>query len=118
MVPPDCLLCCCPRQARLARCVARCATRGVACLGGERLQQCRHLRKRLLDAPQREALCERAWVRVTEQIYRDRAFLLARTRWGKIVSQQDFYEDSERIGALDARPTELVLAPVSVGSAS
>jgi ketosteroid isomerase-like protein len=51
-----------------------------------------------------------------EQIYRNRTFLLARTRWGKIVSQQDFYEDTERIGALDVRLTELGLAPVSVGS--
>jgi ketosteroid isomerase-like protein len=51
-----------------------------------------------------------------EQIYRNRTFLLARARWGKIVSQQDFYEDTERIGALDARLTELGVAPVSVGS--
>lgn len=51
-----------------------------------------------------------------ERIYRNRTFLLARTRWGKIVSQEDFYEDTERIGALDARLTELGLAPVSVGS--
>jgi ketosteroid isomerase-like protein len=53
-----------------------------------------------------------------EQIYRNRTFLLARVRWGKIVSQQDFYEDTERIGALDVRLTELGLAPVSVGSAA
>jgi ketosteroid isomerase-like protein len=51
-----------------------------------------------------------------EQIYSNRTFLLARTRWGKIVSQQDFYEDTERIGVLDERLTELGLAPVSVGS--
>lgn len=53
-----------------------------------------------------------------EQIYRNRTFLLARTRWGKIVSQQDFYEDTERIGALEQRLTELGVAPVSVGSAA
>jgi ketosteroid isomerase-like protein len=51
-----------------------------------------------------------------ERIYRNRTFLLARTSWGKIVSQQDFYEDTERIGALDVRLTELGLAPVRVGS--
>jgi ketosteroid isomerase-like protein len=53
-----------------------------------------------------------------ERIYRNRTFLLARTRRGKIVLQQDFYEDTERIGALDARLTELGVAPVSVGSAA
>ncbi len=53
-----------------------------------------------------------------EQIYRNRTFLLARTRWGKIVSQQDFYEDTERISAFDARLTELGVAPVGVGSAA
>jgi len=53
-----------------------------------------------------------------EQIYRNRTFLLARARWGKIVWQQDFYEDTERIGALDERLRELGLAPVSVGSAA
>lgn len=51
-----------------------------------------------------------------EQIYRNRTFLLARTRWGKIVSQHDFYEDTERIGALEQRLTELGVTPVSVGS--
>lgn len=53
-----------------------------------------------------------------EELYRNRTLLLARTRWGKIVSQQDFYEDTERIGALDARLRELGIAPVSVGSAA
>jgi ketosteroid isomerase-like protein len=53
-----------------------------------------------------------------ERIYRNRTFLLARARWGKIVYQQDFYEDTERIDALDARLRELGMAPVSVGSAA
>ncbi len=53
-----------------------------------------------------------------KRIYRNRTFLLARTRWGKIVYQQDFFEDTERIGALDARLTELGMAPVGVGSAA
>jgi ketosteroid isomerase-like protein len=51
-----------------------------------------------------------------ERIYRNRTFLLARARWGKIVSQQDFYEDTERIDALDARLSELGVAPVGVSS--
>jgi ketosteroid isomerase-like protein len=53
-----------------------------------------------------------------ERIYGNRTFLLARARWGKIVYQQDFYEDTERIGELDARLRELGTAPVSVGSAA
>jgi ketosteroid isomerase-like protein len=53
-----------------------------------------------------------------ERIYRNRTFLLARARWGKIFWQQDFFEDTERIGALDARLRELGMAPVSVGSAA
>lgn len=38
-----------------------------------------------------------------EEIYRNRTILLARTRWGRIVSQEDFYEDTERIVALERR---------------
>lgn len=53
-----------------------------------------------------------------EQLYRNRTLLLARARWGKIVWQQDFYEDTERIGALDARLTELGITPAQVGSAA
>lgn len=47
------------------------------------------------------------------RIYRNRTLLLARTRWGKIVEQEDFYEDTERIAALDARLTELGVAPAA-----
>ncbi len=46
-----------------------------------------------------------------EQIYRNRTVLLVRTRWGRIVWQEDFYEDTERIGALDARLSELGVRP-------
>lgn len=46
-----------------------------------------------------------------EELYRNRTALLARTRWGKVVWQQDFYEDTERIGALDAKLTELGVRP-------
>lgn len=42
-----------------------------------------------------------------EEIYRNRTVLLARTRWGKIVRQEDFYEDSGRIGAFEVRLREL-----------
>ena len=46
-----------------------------------------------------------------EEIYRNRTVLLARTRWGRIVVQEDFYEDTGRIEALDRRLTELGRAP-------
>jgi ketosteroid isomerase-like protein len=46
-----------------------------------------------------------------EQLYGNRTALLARTRWGKVVWQQDFYEDTARIGALDARLTEMGVLP-------
>jgi ketosteroid isomerase-like protein len=45
-----------------------------------------------------------------EVIYRNRTVLVARARWGRIVWQEDFYEDTERIGALDARLSELGVA--------
>ncbi len=41
-----------------------------------------------------------------ELLYSNRTLLLARTRWGKIVWQQDFYEDTERIAAFDANLLE------------
>jgi len=46
-----------------------------------------------------------------EEIYRNRTVLLARTRWGRIVWQEDFYEDTERIDALEARLSELGIGP-------
>ena len=48
------------------------------------------------------------------QLYRNRTLLLARSRWGRIVEQQDFYEDTGRIVALDARLSELGV-PAVVG---
>jgi ketosteroid isomerase-like protein len=42
-----------------------------------------------------------------ERLYRNRTVLLARTRWGRIVEQEDFYEDTARIDALEARLREL-----------
>jgi ketosteroid isomerase-like protein len=46
-----------------------------------------------------------------EEIYRNRTVLLARSRWGRIVWQEDFYEDTERIGALDVRLSALGVHP-------
>lgn len=47
-----------------------------------------------------------------EEIYRNRTVVVARSRWGRIVWQEDFYEDTERIGALDARLSELGVQPL------
>lgn len=38
-----------------------------------------------------------------ETIYVNRTVLWARTRWGKIVEQRDFYEDTQRLVYLDRR---------------
>lgn len=38
-----------------------------------------------------------------EQIYANRTIIWARTRWGKIVEQRDFYEDTARITDLENR---------------
>jgi ketosteroid isomerase-like protein len=46
-----------------------------------------------------------------EELYRNRTVLLARTRWGRIVWQEDFYEDTQVIAALDTRLTELGVVP-------
>jgi ketosteroid isomerase-like protein len=40
------------------------------------------------------------------EIYCNRTLLLARTRWGRIVLHEDFYEDTQRIVALDRRLSE------------
>jgi ketosteroid isomerase-like protein len=47
-----------------------------------------------------------------EPIYRNRVAMLVRTRWGRIVHQEDFYEDSERIAHMERRLNELGIAPV------
>ena len=47
------------------------------------------------------------------EIYRNHTVLLARARWGRIVWQEDFYEDTERISALERRLTELGVDPAS-----
>jgi ketosteroid isomerase-like protein len=48
-----------------------------------------------------------------ERIYANRTLLLARTRWSKIVEQQDFYEDTSRILAFEERLRELGVEPVA-----
>ncbi len=47
------------------------------------------------------------------RIYENRTALVLRTRWGKIVEQDDFYADTDRIAALDRKLTELGIAPIS-----
>jgi ketosteroid isomerase-like protein len=41
-----------------------------------------------------------------ETLYRNRTMLLIRTRWGRIVEHEDFFEDTERIRAFDERLRE------------
>jgi hypothetical protein len=50
----------------------------------------------------RVALRVRDWIQGADgsDIYANRAVLMVRTSWGKILSQED-YEDSERAAALD-----------------
>ncbi len=55
------------------------------------------------------------------RIYENRTVLVLRTRWGKIVEQDDFYTDTQRISALDRKLTELNIHAVGrarSGSAS
>jgi ketosteroid isomerase-like protein len=46
------------------------------------------------------------------EIYRNRTVLLARTRWGRIVRQEDFYEDTQSINTLETRLSEHGVRPV------
>jgi ketosteroid isomerase-like protein len=45
------------------------------------------------------------------EVYRNRTVLLARTRWGRIVCQEDFYEDTRRIEALERSLIERGVLP-------
>lgn len=47
------------------------------------------------------------------EIYRNRTALVARARWGRIVEQEDFYEDTARIEALEERLRELGVQPAA-----
>jgi ketosteroid isomerase-like protein len=46
-----------------------------------------------------------------ERIYENRTAIVARTRWGRIVEQWDFYEDTGRILELERRLSELEVLP-------
>ena len=40
-------------------------------------------------------------------LYKNRSVLVVRTRWGRIIEQDDFYEDTSRIESLEAELREL-----------
>jgi ketosteroid isomerase-like protein len=46
-----------------------------------------------------------------ERIYANRVAVVVRTRWGKIVEHDDFYEDTARIAALEERLASQGLEP-------
>ncbi|MDX6686472.1 MAG: hypothetical protein QOF86_2600 [Baekduia sp.] len=46
------------------------------------------------------------------RLYENRTVLVMRTRWGKVVDQEDFYADTSSIVAFDRKLTELGVAPV------
>lgn len=46
------------------------------------------------------------------RLYENQTVLVLRTRWGKVVEQQDFYVDTAGIVALDHSLAELGVAPV------
>jgi ketosteroid isomerase-like protein len=52
-----------------------------------------------------------------EELYRNRVAMLVHTRWGKIVHNEDFYEDTARIEAFDRRLSELGIEPVGTHAA-
>jgi len=41
------------------------------------------------------------------ELYSNRTVLLVRTSWGKIVSQEDFFEDTTRIDAFERKLRQL-----------
>jgi ketosteroid isomerase-like protein len=47
------------------------------------------------------------------RIYDNRTVLVLRTRWGKIVEQDDFYADTAPVIALDRKLTELGIEPIA-----
>ncbi len=46
-----------------------------------------------------------------QEIYRNQTVLLARTRWGQIVRQEDYYQDTRRIEDLEARLSGMAIEP-------
>jgi ketosteroid isomerase-like protein len=55
------------------------------------------------------------WARAPDgtQIYSNRTVLAARTRWGRIVRQEAFYQDTERIVRFEAELRERGITPVT-----
>jgi hypothetical protein len=51
-----------------------------------------------------------------ERIYENRTVLWARTSWGRIVEQRDFYEDTRRISDFDRRLREIEAGSVAAGA--
>jgi ketosteroid isomerase-like protein len=51
------------------------------------------------------------------RLYENRTALVLRTRWGKVVEQDDFYVDTGAIETFDRRLAELGIAPVALGAA-
>jgi len=49
-----------------------------------------------------------------ERLYANRVAMVIRTRWGRIVEQEDFYEDTERIPALERALLERGIDPVAL----
>ncbi len=47
-----------------------------------------------------------------EELYANRVAMVIRTRWGKVVEHDDFFEDTGRILALEEKLQELGIAPV------
>lgn len=48
------------------------------------------------------------------ELYANRTCLVIRTRWGKIVEHEDFYEDTGLIATFEERLTERGIAPVGL----
>ncbi len=46
------------------------------------------------------------------RLYQNRTVLVLRTRWGKVVEQEDFYVDTAGILAFDHKLAELGVTPV------
>ncbi len=51
-----------------------------------------------------------------EPIYDNRVVIVVRTRWGKIIEQEDFYEDTRRVEEFEKKLLELGLQPAAAGS--
>lgn len=45
------------------------------------------------------------------RLYENRTVLVLRTRWGKVVEQDDFYVDTVPVAEFDRKLTELQVAP-------